>query len=358
MKRREHAIEWLKAAGITIIVVGHLIVAPPDRFTFPIYPKQIGVALFMFVLGWNLGKEHRDRGQVLFHRMFPMYLFGLGCAVVVGIPVFLTNGNVQLSNLLPFMLGMNVFFDFFPANPTTWFIGTYFHALVFWFFIAHRLTVRPWHLVMFLVGEIAARAWVMTTGASYVAYMMLPTWLTPFFLGVWMCRKGDLPPAPVRTIVFLGGLMAFVLLWRWLFGAIAMDSPGFPFKQWAGMGEGSSAFIRSALISVQYLLYPMVLFCVFRRVRCPAMVSFISRNSLVIFIGHMPLIYGLAPFLYQWMEGFLLKRLVLAAICLVGLGLLSEGVTRGSRLPELQKRLWNRIQRAVFKPHRPVEAQP
>lgn len=347
MHDRVQVIEWLKAMGIFIIVLGHLVVAPLDRFTYPIYPKQLGVALFIFVLGWNLARETRDSLHVIFHRMFPMYVYGLGCAVLVGIPVYLSTGNVQESNVLPYVLGVNVFFDFFPANPTTWFIGTYFHALLFWFFLARRFTVRPRHILLFLVAEMGTRALAMHTGMSFVAYMLLTSWMTPFFLGVTLHRRGDLDPAILKTLFKLCILMGFIGFWGWLFSDAVFQDDSFPFKKWAGAEGFLPPFFISTLVSIQYAFYPLVLFQVFRRLSCPAFIRFISRNTLVIFIGHMPLIYALAPVLYPTLEGFWVKRLLLLLICLLGLGLLSEAITRALRLPRLQQDLWAKLQQLV-----------
>lgn len=339
MKGREQSIELMKAAGIFIIVLGHVIVAPLDRLTFPIYPKQIGVALFMFVLGWNLARESRDKGQVIFQRMFPMFFFGLGCTLLVGILHYLADGNMQSSNLLPFLLGANIFFNFFPANPTLWFVGTYFHALLFWFFFGNRFTVRLWHLPILFALEVAIRAVVLAEGQAFIAYMMLPGWMTPFCLGVLMHRQGDRPESWSGAIMGLSVAAAFVAAWGLLFGVFCSGGHSFPFRRWPHGTGFPPVLLVSTLISMQYLFYAAVLFSIFRRMRAPAIISAFARNTLVIFIGHMPLINALSPWLYR-MDGFWLKRGILIAVCLVGLGLFSEGITRIINLPALQQRSW------------------
>ena len=46
---RQHFIDWLKAVGMFIIVFGHVVGEPFNQFTVPVYPKQLGVTLFIFV---------------------------------------------------------------------------------------------------------------------------------------------------------------------------------------------------------------------------------------------------------------------------------------------------------------------
>lgn len=347
MKHHEQTIDWLKAVAISLIVLGHVgLLAPFNEFTYPIYPKQIGVALFMFVLGWNLARDCRGSWQIFFQRMFPMYFFGLLCVLAAGIPVFLFTGNVQLSNLLPFLLGAHVFFDFYPANPALWFVGTYFHAVLFWFILAATLRVRPWHMLLFLGLEVLARATLMDRGMDHVAYMMLFSWLTPFLMGALLHGKGDLSPAIGKVLVPCLVLGVFALAWWFLFSHMALADRSFPFRKWPGGMEGfpQTAFL-SLLVSVQYIFYPLVLFLIFQRLPCPGPVSFLARQTLVIFLAHMPLIFVLAPLNLPGMESAWLKRTFMAFLCLPGLALVSEGATRMVRLPEMQRHAWATLQK-------------
>src|SRR5262245_7375136 len=130
MRSRLLFIDWMKSLGILVIVYGHVAAATVDHLFPPIYPKQFGVALFLFALGFSLAHEERSSAQVLFNRLFNIYLFGLAFAVIMSAVAYVQLGRLSLSNYLPFVLGANVLFDNFPANPTTWFIGTYIHMLL------------------------------------------------------------------------------------------------------------------------------------------------------------------------------------------------------------------------------------
>ncbi|MFT5002274.1 MAG: fucose 4-O-acetylase-like acetyltransferase [Polaribacter sp.] len=77
MKNRVDFIDWLKAVGMYLIVFGHYFGEPYNQFTQPIYPKELGVAFFVFVMGWVLARESRPHWQVVYNRLFPMYFWGL-----------------------------------------------------------------------------------------------------------------------------------------------------------------------------------------------------------------------------------------------------------------------------------------
>src|SRR5207249_7668616 len=76
------SIDWLKAIGLTLIVVGHFADRAMLTLLPPIYPKQIGVALFLYAAGYGLAREYRSTWHVLSRRLFDMYLYGGGGALL------------------------------------------------------------------------------------------------------------------------------------------------------------------------------------------------------------------------------------------------------------------------------------
>jgi fucose 4-O-acetylase-like acetyltransferase len=124
VQNRVDFIDWLKAIGMSLIVFGHYFGEPFDQFTQPVYPKQLGVAFFVFLMGWGLASETRPKWQVVYNRLFPMYFWGVAIALFISIIFMLTKGHSAITNYLPFFAGINVFSNFFPSNPTTWYIGT------------------------------------------------------------------------------------------------------------------------------------------------------------------------------------------------------------------------------------------
>ena len=151
----------------------------------PVYPKQLGVAFFVFVAGYTLARETRPRREVVFKRLFEIYLFGVLIALAVSAINYVRIGDVNGSNYLPFLLGINVVLNNFPANPTTWFIGTFIHLILIWAFLLRGLRIQPWMLAAVAIAEILLRATLVATAGRFVAYMVFPNWSTAFLLGLF-----------------------------------------------------------------------------------------------------------------------------------------------------------------------------
>ena len=60
---RDHQpiIDWLKVVGMVLILLGHLVGKYTNDLSPPIYPKQLGVAFFLFAAGYSLARERRSR---------------------------------------------------------------------------------------------------------------------------------------------------------------------------------------------------------------------------------------------------------------------------------------------------------
>ena len=78
--------------------------------------------------------------------------------MLISFVMFALIGDANESNYLPLALGVNVLFNYFPANPTTWYIGTYVHVLLLWFLLTRHVTVKPWMLALCFSLEIPIRA--------------------------------------------------------------------------------------------------------------------------------------------------------------------------------------------------------
>ena len=151
-------IDFFKSIGMTVIVYGHVAGWAPLASFPPIYLKQVGVALFLFAAAYSLAGDARSSREVLFNRLFEVYVFGLALALLLSVGGLMTGGRWQRSNYLPFAGGVNVLLDYFPANPTTWYIGTYVHFLVLWAILLRRVRI-PLSFVPAALGvEVLARA--------------------------------------------------------------------------------------------------------------------------------------------------------------------------------------------------------
>lgn len=340
-------IDWLKCLGMLIIVYGHVAGWAPLATLPPIMSKQFGVTLFMFTIGYALVRETRSPWRVAFNRLFEIYLFGLSLALILSAATYLTIGRLQISNYAPLLGGANVVFDFFPANPTTWYLGTYVHIILLWAVFAHRLRVTTPVLIAAVLIEVVSRAVLIDTAGRFVAYMLLSNWLTPLLLGAWYGqRSGPAGPRPsigpwLAALALTGGL----ILWA----AVAERLPfvyEFPFMKLAV----GNALVGSLLVSViTSALYVGVTWLTFQAVlafSAPAPVRFVARNSLIIFLAHMPLYYVMEPALTPLLDSRLLRSVLYAVACVIGLGLLSEALHWLVNPRGLRERLLGLVRRA------------
>jgi hypothetical protein len=294
-------IDWMKVVGMLLIVLGHTgaqeLFAPTPPFNF----KQLGVAFFVFVMGFSLAGETRSPWLVFYNRIFEVWLFGLAFALVMSLVTWLTIGDLAESNYLPLFFGVNVAFNFFPANPTTWYIGTYFHLLLLWVLVLRRIHVRPWMIVLSFVAEIIIRAALIPSAGGLVAYMALTNWGTVFLLGLWsgqqreVCApKGNGLYLPAGELIALFALLA---LWPALIGRMEVGEE-FPFALVGGLSSRAPWLATSAAVSFLYLAHTWLVFRLAQRLPSLKGVEFLARNTLIVFIIHMPLIYWLCPHFY------------------------------------------------------------
>jgi peptidoglycan/LPS O-acetylase OafA/YrhL len=324
-------IDWMKALGIALIVVGHVAARPINDLTPPIYPKQLGVAFFIFVLGFSLARERRPAARVVFNRVFEIYLIGVPIALLLTVTTFLQSGTLALSNYLPFALGANVMFNNFPANPTTWYIGTYVHVLLLWAFLVRSRRVQPWMLAISLPAEILVRALLANAAGTFIAYMLASNWVSVFLLGT-LCGqdKTSSAAAPLRSSRFVVPAIALAVMavgWS-LVVDHAVVKRTFPFMKLAVGLPAVDAILTSACASALYVMIAWLVFLVSRSMPTPSWVRLLARNTLVVFIAHMPVFYALEAPLTRLIPDYAARSAINVLVCLPGLALLSEGIWR------------------------------
>lgn len=334
-------LDWLKALGMTVIVYGHVTGSWPLVLLPPINSKQLGVALFMFVTGYSLAGERGDRWKIVFKRLFEICVLGILVAAVVSAMALATGNRPQLSNYYPFLGGVNVLMDHFPANPTTWYVGTYLHLIVVWAVALRRLRVTTALLVAVLIVEIVIRAVLMQWAGNYIAYMLLPNWATAFLLGVWYGQQ-QRTSTSLSGLSALAVLIAFFAVWVPISHRLPLDD-SFPFMRPLS-GSMLGLIGVSALVSMLYVGVTWLTFAVTSRSQAPAAVRFIARNTLIVFLAHMPVYYLLVSEFAARIPNRSLRATLFMIICLPGLALVSEGVRYLIRPRELRlsvaARLW------------------
>lgn len=337
-------ITWLKAAGMMLIVFGHVAAAAPAATLPPINTKQLGVAFFLFITGFTLTRERRRPAEVVFNRLFEVYVLGLALAVLISVAAYVSVGSIRRSNYFPFALGLNVFVDFFPANPTTWYVGTYTQMLLLW-----ALAERRWKTAVYLpvitATEVAVRAMLLWFGVTFIAYMWLSNWATVYCLGRLAGRSAG-AFAPRRAAALGAGL---ILLTYLLAPPLSLN---FPF--WLPISTGFAPLLRvSASITTMYAGAALLMFAVFRQVSfAPRIVDYIARHTLVIFLAHMPLYYLAVGPATAWLGGGWLRGVVLMGACTFIPAAASSLVSAMIDLKEARRKAWRRIEPALLTGHR------
>jgi hypothetical protein len=336
-------IDWFKCIGMMLIVIGHVATGPINHFTAPILPKQLGVVLFVFVMGFTLARENGPIRRVLLRRMFEIYGWGVLCALFLSVVLYVSIGTINKSNYLPLAAGINIFFDYFPANPTTWFIGTYFHILLLWALLFRKIKPVFGVLVLSLIIEISVRAVLIAHAGNYIAYMAFPNWITAYIAGAYFAHR-DRPPARMKYIWPIPILIVvFPMVWDRMISRFVLNR-SFPF---AHVGVGNSIadpILTSLLVSFVYLSFAVLLYTFIRAIPICRWARFIAGNTILIFILHMPLYYLMGHYLRQFQIAFIVKSLLYAIVCLPLLAWFSELLNRAVPL----KRLGNRLSSALF----------
>ncbi len=334
-------IDWMKCLGILLIVYGHVAGGTINHLAPPIYPKQLGVAFFVFVLGFSLARDTRPTRAVLFNRLFEMYLYGFTFALLMSVGRFFWDGGLDASNYLPFALGGNVLVNHFPANPTTWFIGTYLHLLLLWALVLRRVRVRAWMIVAAVLGEVVVRAILLETAGQYVSYMALSNWTSVLLLGLWHGQRCELPrPVSWRPLAGLAvALVLLVVAWPMVLNTLIGES-SFPFMKLQGVGRAAIALLTSLAVTFVYLAYTLVTYWLTSRLPSLGMIRLSARNTLLVFVAHMPLYYAADGFIKSWSHSYGVWVACRLLLCFVLLTLVSELLGRLIRLKQLRDRLW------------------
>ncbi|GAB5415432.1 MAG: hypothetical protein Cons2KO_30350 [Congregibacter sp.] len=334
-------IDWMKAIGMVLIVVGHVVGAPDSLFnsvSAPIYSKQLGVAFFVFIAGWGLARNTYPRLETVYRRLFEIVVLGLICAVFMSAVTWVTVGDLAESNYLPLVGGVNVFLNYFPANPTTWYIGMYIHLMLFWFLFLQR-GVAVWWLPIALIAEILIRAGFLHAGLPFTGYMMLTNWLSVFLIGYQLAGTTD-HRATRRAFGFTAIWAGVLYAWLTLQAGLSFDG-NFPTRL---PSEGdSSLLLASFLVTAIYLFNTLMAFTVFRSIPVPRAISFIARHTLLIFILHMPLIYAVSEDIYAVFPSPWMGKTAMTVIVFSALGLLSHVAHHTLRLPEIRAFLWRNL---------------
>lgn len=327
-------IDWMKAIGMFLIVFGHVVPGPLNYLTPPIYQKQLGVAFFLFVTGFTLARETRPAARVVVNRLFEIVLIGGAFALLVTAVSFAAGGRGQLSNYLPLLFGANVVIDNFPANPTTWYIGTYMHVILLWAAARRVLRPTPALLLASVVVEVLVRAALWTAAGPFVAYMMLPNWMTVWLLGLHAGRPSNASsetPPPWTTAAAALAVAAPLLC-----GVVWPFDDGFPLRALPAAGP-YSRLVASVGVSLFYIGATWLAFRAIARLRRSRAVEFLAAQTVIVFVVHMPVYLALQPLIRPWPAWA--RAVSMLLVCYVGLSWAGALINRWVRPVALRDRV-------------------
>ncbi|MEZ6138605.1 MAG: acyltransferase family protein, partial [Pirellulaceae bacterium] len=279
---------------------------------------------------------------------------GLTVAMFLSVVKLITVGDPNESNYLPFFFGLNVLANDFPANPTTWYVGCYIHLLVAWAVIFRRMRPNFSTFIAIIAVEVLTRTVLLVAGRDYTAYMLITNWLLVFFLGKSVCRhhlerRQQKPATPgpsyskakIASLSTLG-LVCVAFLWTyivWHFGITTHN----PFGRIPASSDFLTAFATACSVTALYGIYTLGVYGVTQALpRLPA-IHFLAQHTLFVFLAHMPLIYWLSPWLYQYVLQGWGRVLCTQLLYFVVLAILSSILLRLIKLQPIKAALSARL---------------
>lgn len=339
-------IDWMKFLGMFVIVYGHSpggwLWQPTDPFNI----KQLGVVCFVFATGISLAREQRSQMRVVFNRLFDMYAVGIGYAIILSVVFYFAINDIQESNYSPYLLGMNVFLNYFPANPTTWYIGMYLHLILLWVFVLRHVRVRLWMIVASAILEIPVRAYLMSSAGDFVAYMMITNWLSIFLAGLWIGQRGvvvrdETGKALMIALCMLGLLFIWPHFVSNFLGNVGTYS--FPFMRIMMEGDLSILLTTSAAVTFLYLVHLVLIYQVTLRLPESAIVKFFARNTVFVFVVHIPLVFHFNDAFYAVVDSVLIRVIISILAYYVLLAIISEILFYKWRLLDAPRKFCERL---------------
>ncbi len=347
--KHQNFIDLMKAVGMFLIIFGHVVGDPEhiyNQIAQPVHTKQIGVAFFVFVTGWGLANNTRSPIKAVFNRIFPFYFYGIIFAIFISVLFLFIKDDTNPSNYLPFFFGANVFLNYFPANPTTWYIGTYLHILLFWYIFLRGKEIGIKHLLLAFIAENIIRCTFMYWQQDHIAYMLLPNWLTTFMLGMYLHRSRQ-KPTTAAVFLYISALICFLILWTILTRNMGFDG-AFPFRNMTSAFDYSLP-VESILISCTYITYTLLFFELARRLPGNALISVMGRATLITVIIHMPVVFETHKYFYSFFNDLMIARYVFILTLYFGLAIVAEIIYKSLNINTIREKSWSLIEKHLGK---------
>ena len=218
--------------------------------------------------------------------------------------------------------------------------------LLFWYFFIQGKDIKKRHILLAFVFENLVRCIFMAWGKDYIAYMLLPNWLTVFLLGMYLHNKQQESTTPMVFILVLAWL-CFIAISTYLTNSIGFDH-AFPFRNMNS--DFSMALpLESLLISTVYIINTLFFFEIARRLPGFTIVTFLARATLITVIVHMPIVLETHTYFYSFFDSKLAARIAFIFVIYFGLAVFSDLLHRFINIKILKRKILAIFHRAVRK---------
>jgi hypothetical protein len=214
--------------------------------------------------------------------------------------------------------------------------------LLFWYFFLQGKTITKRHLVLAFIVENVVRSIVMAWGQDFMAYMLLPNWLTVFLLGMYLHDKKQEPTTPFVFILIIAWVGVFIFSTS-VANVIGFDGE-FPFRHMTSDFSLSIPF-ESLLISATYIIHTLLFFEIARRLPIHSVISFFSRATLITVIIHMPIIFETSNYFYKLFDSDDVARIVFIFVVFIGTAVISEIIHKLVDIKSIGNKTWNIMER-------------
>jgi hypothetical protein len=194
-------------------------------------------------------------------------------------------------------------------------------------------------LIPVALAEIVIRGFLMERVGLFPAYMLVTNWATVFLLGlVYGHRAPEAPPRATDLVLPLSLVVLLIVGWPRFAWPLLGPRDSFPFMRFTTGSAVVDLGLTSAAVTLLYTAYTWAIYRITRRLPDWAPVRFFARNTLLIFIAHMPIYFALQPRLASRI-GKSPAIIILFLLCFVGLALVSEAIQRLLRPTALRDRI-------------------
>jgi hypothetical protein len=138
------------------------------------------------------------------------------------------------------------------------------------------------------------------------------------------------------------GWAIILFIWASITNLVSLTQ-SFPFRTLPNWGAVQNGLTISAAISFVYISNTYMAVKFFSLIPANRIVRFFSRNTIIVFIGHMPLYDVAEPIARIFVESGWGKRSIIVFIMYVGLAVVSELLHKILNIDKMKKNLWVRI---------------